>query len=110
MSDAVEYLWMIDTSGKLEDVIRYVKDFKLTSFKKLVRSSSDGAIVHVEIKVEPSEEDIADMERARTAILAELADVKMPFAGVCARYLSNARSLGAGYTMSIAIAAYSRME
>lgn len=100
-----EFEWELDTSGALADVVKYVEDVQLKPYNKWIRDPLTG-MVQVEIK--PTDEDLTDFERVRTAILAELADIKTPFAGVCGRYVANREALG-GYTMSINISAYARM-
>ena len=109
MANIPEFEWTIDASGKTEDVIATVQAATCAPYKKLTKKFVDTSMVYVEVDVSPSDEDLVDFERARAALLAELADVKAPYAGVCARYQSNRQALG-GYTMSISCSAYDRWE
>lgn len=117
---ALEYEWSIDTSGTIEKVIAEVEELQPKPYKKLVgevvakKTNAAGDVVksklqYKEVEVTPTAENKADFERARASILAELADIKTPFAGVCARYQPNREPLG-GYRLSIDVAAYERME
>src|SRR5207253_52102 len=99
--------WSIDHSGELAAVVKFVEDAKLEPYKKLVRDPIKGE--HVEVDVYPSDEDLADFERARASLLSELADVRTPFAGVFAGYRDNRSAIG-GYHMAVSVAAYERWE
>lgn len=100
-----DYEWALDTSGKLADVIKHVREIKLEPYPKWVRHPQNGMM---QVEIEPSEEDLADFERVRKALLEELSDIKSPFAGVCGRYVENRDALG-GYTLSVSVSAYERM-
>jgi hypothetical protein len=114
-----EYLWNINHSGPLEDVIEHVQNAqpprcqrsvpKVVAKKMAAGVMKQSRVEHRLVEVTPSKEDIADFERAKAAILAELADIRRPFAGVCARYDENPERLG-GYVLTISISAYDRME
>lgn len=112
-----EYLWTINTSGPIAEVIEHVSNATLPQCIKQVPElyekkaqggvMTQGGVRFVEVEVEPSEEDVRDFARAKRAILAELEDVKTPFAGVTAHYVENPSHLG-GYTMRISVSAYDR--
>lgn len=98
------YEWAIDVSGELDDVVIAVEDAQPLPNRRMVRIEG----VLKEVEVLPSQEDIADFERARSAILRELHDINTPFAGVCARYVENPLDLG-GYTLSVSVSAFEKI-